>query len=253
MSRVDLLSETLSQLEGLSVPQTRRLAKRIVKENKESPEKIKNLALLLLKKNNASSKRLGVNLLLSLPNVSFEEYKKVVFALADDSDWEIKEEAAMAIRHLLLHDFKKWLLVLKEMVKSKSANLRRAAVVGSMQTKLKEDQVRKIAFYIYQPLLTDENEYVRKNLGPFALSDFFLRVYPKLALRFFDKWIKTGHLRVIWNILNAFQISRLKKGYWDSHFQSAQKYLKMVEKDQEKTVQQAVKSLKRRMEKVKNE
>jgi len=130
------------------------------------------------------------------------------------------------------------------MVKDKNPNIRRLAAVGSMQSKLGEARFKKVADEIYGPLMNDDNVYVRKNLGPFAVSQF-LRLYPEAAIRFFDEQIKTLKPRVIWNILNAFQPARLRAN--QSLIKEAQRYLKTVEASKDKIILAAVKSLEKRL------
>ena len=212
---------------------------------------IKKLGLDLIQQGGWGRTYVGSHLLREIGEiVSRKELVEVVYRLANDSSWEIRETAAGLLKHLLLKDFDYYLGVMKKMVKDKNPNIRRAAVVGSMQTKLSDEQTEKVALFVYTPLITDENEYVRKNLGPFAL-DNFLRLHPPIAFKFFDRWVKSREPRAIWNVLNAFSISRLKSKKYGAWVKEAKNYLKIAESFDNKTVQTAVKSLRRRLEKIK--
>jgi 3-methyladenine DNA glycosylase AlkC len=237
-------------IDNLKIPQLKKLVQQILKKEKNKKE-IKKLGICLVNQGGWGKTFVGVHLLAAVKDVvKKNEFKKVIYKLADDERWDVRETAASLIKQLLLLDFDYYFEIMKEMVKHKNANIRRAAVVGSMQTKLIKSQARQIAKHIYEPLMADDDVYVRKNLGPFAIGDFLLRLYPDLTVEFFDKWLKTKHPRIIWNVLNAFQLSRLKNGKYGSRLKEAKKYLKIAEKIEDKTVERAVKSLKRKIEKI---
>src|SRR5439155_602413 len=57
---------------------------------------------------------------------------------------------------------------------------------------------------LLEPALKDENEYVRKNLGPFTIGDQFLRSYPDATLARLRKWMEDPDENVRWNVAMAF-------------------------------------------------
>lgn len=234
----------------LKIPQLKKLAQQIL-EKEEDKKEIKKIALDLINQGGWGKTYIGTYLLFSIKDtVERNEFKQVIYKLANDKRWDVRETAAGLLKQFFLLDFDYFFRIMIEMVRHKNPNIRRAAVVGSMQTKLTIEQAKQIAKRIYEPLMSDDDVYVRKNLGPFAIGDFLLRLYPDLTCEFFDEWIKAKHSRVIWNILNAFQLSRLKSGKYGSRLKEAKKYLKTAEKIKDKTVEQAVKSLKRRIKKL---
>lgn len=231
----------LANIESLKVPETRKLANKILKENQNEKELLQ-FTKELFDSHSKNKVRLGINLLLLLStpkNLMSEELKK----LADNKDWELREEAAQVIRSLLERDFDKWFPLLKEFINSKSVNLKRAAVVGSMATGIKsKSQVRRIANEIYEPVLGCSENYIRINLGPFAFGAFFLRLFPDIAFEYFDKWIKRKNEWTRWNVLMAFSASRGRE-YPDK----ARKYIEIVKDDQSLIVQRAIKSVSKKI------
>lgn len=229
----------------IRLPKLREMTKEILAKNKGGEEKIKEIGFKLAKKGGWENSCLASGLLRSVKNIVFrEEFLKIVLDMADDQSWETRECAAMLLRDLLFDDFDFYLAEMKKMVKNKNPNIRRVAVVGSMHSKFTKVQARKIAKYIYEPLLSDDNVYVRKNLGPFAVSQH-LRLYPEMTLEFFDNWIKEKKPRVVWNILNAFQPARLRAN--KDLIPKCKRFIEEVKSLEDKTIQSAIKSLRRRI------
>jgi hypothetical protein len=234
-------------LDRMKVGELGELTRAVLAKNKGKDEEIKNMAFSLIKEGGWGKSCLASDLLRGVGKiVSREEFKGVVWQMADDSNWAARECAAMLLGRLLLSDFDYYFSEMKKMVKDKNPNIRRVAVVGSMVGGLNEGQSREVAEFVYGPLMVDDDIYVRKNLGPFAVSQL-LRRYPKMAIKYFDQWIAGFKPRVVWNILNAFQPARLKENRWGSRVKEAKKYLAMVENLEDKTIQGAVKSLQRRI------
>lgn len=220
------------------------MARQILAKEKNE-KKIKEKALALIEKGGWDNSCLGAMLLRhSGKSTSNSEFSAVVCKMADSELWYVRETAASLLKDLLLNDFDYFFGLLKKMVKDKNPNIRRAAVVGSMQSKLSEKQAVKVAQLIYRPLLNDENVYVRKNLGSFAVSQF-LRLYPKAGLAFFDREMKKMRPWPVWNILNAFQSARLRANR--SLIIEAKKYLGMTAGSQDKNIRGAAVALERRL------
>jgi len=228
------------------VPEMVKISRQIIKKHKGDKKAFKALGLKYAEKGGWEGAFLAGRLLFFTKDIiSNNEFEKAIYKLGDDKSWEAREAAAGLTKELLPIDFDYFLNVLKKMVKDKNPNIRRLAVVGSMQSKLSEKQATKVAQLIYRPLLNDENVYLRKNLGPFAVSQF-LWLYPRAALAFFDNEMKTLKPRPVWNILNAFQTARLRAN--KDLITEAKKYLKAVADCQDKTIIAAATSLKRRLD-----
>lgn len=231
----------VQDLDKLRVPEIRKLARKIAKENKKE-DKLLKLSRKLLSSKDRNKIRLGINLLLLLStkkSLMRDELEK----LADNEDWELREEAAQVIRNLLEEDFNFWFPTLKEFISSSNINLQRAAVVGSMATGITDKvQVRKIVEGIYEPVLESKDKYIRINLGPFAFGAFLVRLFPQIAFEFFDKWIKSDDEWTKWNVLMAFSASRGKE-YPDK----AKYYIGIVKNDKSLIVQGAIKSVSKRL------
>ena len=96
-----------------------------------------------------------------------EKLLAMVKELAISSDWRVREDAATEIKRINDTSFREYLSVWKQWVKDQNPNIRRAAEVGLLRIK---KEFAPQALDLFEPLLYDDNIYVRKNCGPFALS-----------------------------------------------------------------------------------
>lgn len=106
--------------------------------------------------------------------------------MADDEDWEIREDAASEIKRLNDEQFNTYLPVWRMWVNDPNPNIRRAVEVGLLR--IPKVHYRE-AFELLIPLLPDDDPYVRKNCGPFALSAVAYR-NPEDAFRRFEELVE---------------------------------------------------------------
>jgi len=66
-----------------------------------------------------------------------------------------------------------------------------------------------------------------------------------MTLEFFEEWLKEKKPRVVWNILNAFQPARLRAN--KDLIPKGKEYLERLSSSEDKTIQSAIKSLRRRL------
>ncbi|MBU4000008.1 HEAT repeat domain-containing protein, partial [Patescibacteria group bacterium] len=116
--------------------------------------------------------------------------------MANSSDWEIKEMAASKIKEINDKYFIDHLPVWKQWICHKNPNIRRALEVGLLRIPKAH---AKEAFSLLLPLLNDDNRYVRKNCGPFALSAVSYKI-PSFAFKEFHILIKDKNQNMRWNI-----------------------------------------------------
>ena len=117
-------------------------------------------------------------------------------SMADDADWEVREDAASAIKGLNDKQFSTYLPVWREWVSDSNPNIRRAVEVGLLR--ISKAHYRD-AFELLAPLLSDDDLYVRKNCGPFALSAVAYR-NPADAFERFGELVQSENENVRWNI-----------------------------------------------------
>lgn len=139
---------------------------------------------------------------LSRPNAVQER----LLRLADDGDWWVREAAHSTMGRLLVAHFDALYPVLQVWTGHLSANVRRgvAIAVRKAANERKEEWTEALLDLI-EPLLVDREEYVRKNLGPYAIGDGLLRCYPQPTLARLRRWAGDPREEVRWNVAMAFR------------------------------------------------
>ncbi len=153
--------------------------------------------------------------------------------MADSQDWQVREDAAGEIRQINDKFFLEYLPVWKKWVKDPNPNIRRAVEVGLLR--IKKEFVPH-ALDLLDPLMYDNNSYVRKNCGPFALSHVGYKDPEATFLRLRD-WMKIENKNVRWNVAMCL-------GAWfgQKYPKDSLKLLKVLAKDKEKFVWRAAAS-----------
>ena len=118
-------------------------------------------------------------------------------------------------------------------MKDSNPNIRRAVEVGLLR--IKKEFVPQ-ALDLLEVLIYDDNTYVRKNCGPFALS---LVSYKdsKTAFLKLKKWIKINNKNVRWNVAMCLGVV-----FGQRHSDESLTLLKILAKDKEKYVWRAAAS-----------
>jgi len=229
---------------GFKTAEFRNYAKSVLVE-KHSIAELRDYAFALLKQGDYGS-CLVASYVFRAPGVSSRaELKEIIFKYANHKDWAVRETGAGIVSGLLSDDFEYWFPFVKAMAKDHRLNIRRAAVVGCMNTSFSKKQVEKIARYVFNPNVNDPEVYMRKNLGPFAIGSFLLRKWPELTYKWMNRWMASGKPMAVWNVLNAFHATALKRSA--EARKKAAGYLKAAEKLDAKLAQSAAKSLRRRL------
>lgn len=150
-------------------------------------------------------KGLGALVLLPLTGSHPKDVARAAHRLARDEDWEVREYGATLTGRLLCVAFDAFLPTAREWVRGHEPRLRRAVVVGAKYAARERRPERADALLdLVEPALRDHDEYVRKNLGPFAIGDQFLRSYPDATRARIAKWARDGDPNVRWNAAMAF-------------------------------------------------
>jgi HEAT repeat protein len=84
--------------------------------------------------------------------------------------------------------------------------------------------------------MAEEAEYIRKNLGPFAIGDGLLSRFPEQVLAACGKWVKSKDANVRWNVAMIFTAAAAKKFAADGKV-----LLKVLENDPDPMVLRAAK------------
>lgn len=153
--------------------------------------------------------------------------------MAGSSDWGIREDAATEIKKINDLSFLEYPPVWKRWVEDPDPNIRRAVEVGLLR--IKKESV-PYALDLLEILIYDENPYVRKNCGPFALSHVGYKD-PRITFERLRKWMKSKDRNVRWNVAMSL-------GVWfgQKNYEKSLKLLEILAKDKERFVWRAAAS-----------
>lgn len=204
-----LVSGSIHGKPGIPVSELGRIEK-LIKKNLSEDEQFQ-LAKKLLKRPEYTARNIGTHLAVSgWPK--HKDVETIIKKAADDDDWIVREYAAGAFASLLEKDFSHFSKLYLKWVKSESINVKRAiALAVKYESKSAEPKKWKTYFDLIDPLMKEEAEYIKKNLGPFALGDGLLSRYPEQVLAACQKWGKSTNENVRWNAAMIFTAAAARK------------------------------------------
>ena len=127
--------------------------------------------------------------------------------MANDPDWGTREYAAKVWSVILTGDFENAYNWTKKLVEIGSIKTKRAIALAAKYSLLERIPNREIKLLeLLEPLLSEKEVYIRKNLGPFSLAAF-LRAFPKITLPRLKEWAKKDNEQIRWNVAKTFASS----------------------------------------------
>jgi 3-methyladenine DNA glycosylase AlkC len=212
-----------------------------------TPDESHHWANRLLDNDSAAARDLAAMLtvtfiapLYTLQPVAAEE---IILRIADDTHWEVREDADNVMLQIVKVDFTKAYNQLKKWATHPSENVRRAVVMTAKKAgRERRPEWACPLLDLLELLLNDRSAYVRKNLGPFAIGDGFLRYYPALTLQYLDQWSKMSDEQVRWNVAMVFSSAEAAK-----YIDAALPILERLASDERRFVWRAVASAMRNL------
>jgi 3-methyladenine DNA glycosylase AlkC len=135
-----------------------------------------------------------------------EEVQARLLHIADDEDWWVREAAHSTMGSLLVAHFCAFYPILEAWTEHPSPNVRRGVALAARKAaNEKRIEWADLLLDLVEPLLADRTEYVRKNLGPYAIGDGLLRCHPEPTLARLRCWAKDASEAVRWNVAMAFR------------------------------------------------
>jgi len=173
---------------------------------------------------------------------------KLIESLATHDNWEIREEAASVIKRLNQKYFDKLLPTYQSWIKQSNPFLLRAISVGLIKPFKDESKCLEEILSLFESIIQCDDNYVKKNAGPFGLAAFFRR-HPKTTEAKLYDWLNkyTDNPTVIWNIISVFAQANAKY-----HKTEGKRLIKRVEKmgvaDKFPKLKRSLASIKRKLE-----
>ncbi|WP_408010621.1 DNA alkylation repair protein [Pseudalkalibacillus sp. A8] len=224
----------------------RKVTNWILKQLNEDTTILWKIASHLGESESPSAKEVCAHLIPELYGYFPEESVKLLHKFADDDNWEVREWAAGGCGEVLARHYDDFYRVIDSWKKDESENVRRATVLSIMYASksLNESHAPEL-LQILEPLMHDEAEYVKKNLGAFAIGDALLKRYPNHVITWLRSLVESENEIVRWNIAMVFSAAAARPFH-----EEGERLLAMMETDNRKTIQRAVKKARRNLEKV---
>lgn len=193
---------------GVNVAAFRRAAKEITRGVAAGVIPGRDAAEWLAGHPNGGVRQVGAMVLAALPVEDWKWHAGWAARLADDENWEVREGAVAVAASLVMSDYKRGLKLIRSWATGDNVNRRRAAALTVMVKKRRgwPGPVEDI-FAVLEPLMSDRAEYVRKNLGPFAIGSSIGIHHPAETVAFLRRVMATGDEQARWNCAMAFSQS----------------------------------------------
>lgn len=200
--KLDALSPLL---EGADMQSVRYAAQQLVHALQETDEDLFEHMDRLVSQPASASHHLACQL---VPHAYCVKRKKAIGflpQLIESDDWTIRDAACEVAGRLLREDFSRTISVLENWRLGGSANLHRAIVIAAIRASdpLHLERADPL-LRLLEPLLSEGEPIVRRNLGPSAIGTYLLAHYPVQTFEYLMKWSTSHDPQVLWNVAMAF-------------------------------------------------
>ena len=125
--------------------------------------------------------------------------------LVESEDWTLRDAACEVAGRLLRDDFLDMIGILSAWRSLGSPNVHRALLVAAIRASDATHLERaEPLLKLLEPLLSEGEPIVRRNLGPSAIGNSLLADYPNLTFEYLVKWSTSNDAQTLWNVAMAF-------------------------------------------------
>ncbi len=134
-----------------------------------------------------------------------KDVERLTLNLARDEEREVRLYAASTMARIIRSNFRAYFRYMRAWSRHSDPSVRRQVVIATVAVADSDHpEWARPLLDLLEPHLTDRDPYIRRNLGPFALGQGMLRVYPEETLARCEKWLGADNEIVRWNIGMAF-------------------------------------------------
>ncbi len=168
-----------------------------------------------------------------------------IVRLAEDDNWEVREYAASAVGDIICQSFDTAMGMCLDLAQTSSPRVKRALAVGAKYAaKSRDPGWMDSLIELTGHLLADPDDYLRKNLGPFAIGDGLLRYYPDATYNALRQWSREPNEYVRWNVAMSQSTAEAAR-----HLDLAAEILEPLIEDESNVVRRAAETAVRRQAK----
>ena len=124
--------------------------------------------------------------------------------LIESDSWTLRDAACEVVGRLLREDFSRTLGILEIWRTQGTANMHRAIIIAAIRASDPMHLERaEPLLKLLEPLLTESEPIVRRNLGPSAIGAHLLAHYPSQTFEYMVRWSTSNDAQVLWNVAMA--------------------------------------------------
>jgi len=124
--------------------------------------------------------------------------------LIESDDWTVRDAACEVAGKLLREDFSRTIGVFEAWRSQGSINVYRAIEIAAIRAADPTHLERaEPLLKLLEPLMTESEPLVRRNLGPAAIGAHLLAHYPTLTFEYLVKWSTSNDAQTLWNVAMA--------------------------------------------------
>jgi len=134
-----------------------------------------------------------------------KEVERLTLNLARDEEHEVRLYAASTMARIIRSNFRAYFRYMRIWARHADPSVRRQVIIATVAVADSEHpEWARPLLDLLEPHMSDRDPYIRRNLGPFALGQGMLRVYPEETLERCERWLSSSDEIVRWNIAMAF-------------------------------------------------
>ncbi len=197
-------SALVSLLEGRELRMLRYAARRLAARHRSHPDALFQQIDSLRSLPDPTAHALACQLVRPAFRHDPERALAYLPSLIDSDDWTLRDAACEVTGRLLRDDFSTTRSVLASWDPHGSSNLARALIVSVVRASDPRHPERaEPMLKLLEPLLSNGEAIVRRNLGPSALATHLLAQYPVETFEYLVKWSTSNDPQTLWYVAMA--------------------------------------------------
>ncbi|TFH07011.1 MAG: hypothetical protein E4H08_10180 [Candidatus Atribacteria bacterium] len=199
------LDSLFSLLDGADIQTLRYCARRLAAELQEDNEDLfEHIGLWSISGSNAAQ-HVACQLIPYAHTAKRKRALDLLSRLIESEDWTVRDAACEITGRLLRDDFSRTIGVLEMWRSRDSVNLYRAIIIAAIRASDPAHLERaEPLLRLLEPLLSEPEPLIRRNLGPSAIGTTLLAHYPSQTFEYLAKWSTSNDPQTLWNVAMAF-------------------------------------------------
>jgi len=199
------LDSLLSLIDGTNIQTFRLAARKLASALREDNEELFEHIHQWSSSSHSSAQHIACQLIPYAHAVKRKKAFEHLSQLVESEDWTVRDAACEVTGRLLREDFSRTIGVLEMWRSRASVNLYRAIIIAAIRASDPTHLERaEPLLNLLEPLLSEPEPLIRRNLGPSAIGATLLADYPGPTFEYLAKWSTSNDPQTLWNVSMAF-------------------------------------------------